>query len=226
MPKKYLVGLDFASIVRSAIPDQQTIETRQCPDICVGRISNLSKQSAWLPIDRVETPNEKAKLPSVILVLESPHKDEYRSDPLPANGTTGRHIRKFAGVLAQSLGVAEDSDLVILNAVPYQCSLGRSTKLFRSRVFRQAWVNGGSELFIARLKTWYREGDVIVNACTAGRPGKPLRDDVEDAIDCAFPFAGRARRRHPYCWMTAESVNQEWARASSMERRPSVVQVQ
>lgn len=215
MPEKSTDGLAFASVVLTVVPNWEVTEIRQCPDICAGPISKLSKQSAWVPTERAGTPDEKAKIQSVILVLESPHKDEYRGDPLPANGATGRQIRKFASELARSIGVTVDADLVILNAVPYQCSLGKSTALHRSAVFRRVWASGGLEFFLARLRTWYREGDVIVNACTIGGPGKPLRDDVEEGIETAFPSANRARRQHPFSWMTSETVRKQW------EKKPS-----
>ena len=101
----------------------------------------------------------------MILILESPHKDEFKGEPGPARGATGHAI---SSQLMNVIGLRQFSDygLILMNAIQYQCSLGKPTAKHRDTVFRRVWGSGGAEDFKDRLKTTYRPGDVIVNCCT------------------------------------------------------------
>lgn len=51
----------------------------------------------------------------------------------------------------------------------------------------------------SRLTHWYRDGDLVANACTVGKDGhRPLREEVEDAIADVVPDALRFKRYHPF----------------------------
>lgn len=153
-------------------------------------------------------------MPCIVLVLESPHIDEYGTKqpytPWPANGATGRHIRKRAGLLVPLGWNSFESQLHLINAIPYQCSLGQATRLYRSKVFREAWASGAREYFQERLQQIYRKGDLVVNACTVGKPGSSLRALVEAAIEELLPDALRSRREHPFRWMSDEAARRTW----------------
>jgi hypothetical protein len=111
----------------------------------------------------------------LILVLESPHTDEFdkNGDPIgPANGPTGMNIRKY---ICDIFGNGDQGYyLVLMNAIPFQCSLGVGTEHFRDAVFNAAWNNGaiGKNFFEDRLKKLLKKlqnkNVVIVNACTKG----------------------------------------------------------
>lgn len=75
--------------------------------------------------------------PKIILILESPHKDEYvtRCDecsrgckcglyasPAPARGATGRNIKQLLPMLFDKN--FEDYYVAFMNMIQYQCSLG------------------------------------------------------------------------------------------------------
>ena len=131
---------------------------------------------------------------TVVVLLESPHKDEYGSQNLarpiaPAVGTTGRKVREV--LLAMLLDYAgeflrADTRVIIANPVPFQASLhwvydrrantpyGR--KKIRDEVWKALWSFGPiREDFDVRM-AMYRP-DITINACTAS-----LRPMVSDAI--------------------------------------------
>lgn len=118
----------------------------------------------------------------LILILESPHTDEFdeNGNPIgPANGTTGYNIREH---ILDILGNGYKSyHLILMNAIPFQCSLGfslskkeKENKKRRDEVFSAVWDNDaiGKEFFEGRLKKLLDElqnkgkNVVVVNACT------------------------------------------------------------
>lgn len=162
----------------------------------------------------MQPPMRRTDVPCIVLVLESPHIDEYGLKqpytPWPANGATGRHIRKRAGLLVPPGWNSNETQLHLINAIPYQCSLGQATRLYRSKVFREAWDSGARAYFQGRLKQIYHQGVLVVNACTVGKPGPSLRALVEVAIEEVLPHALRSRREHPFRWMSDEAVRRTW----------------
>ena len=118
----------------------------------------------------------------LILILESPHKDEFdkNGEPLgPANGTTGRSIREH---IAKIFPNFSDYHLILMNAIPFQCSLGfplskkeKENLKRRDEVFGAVWGDFGKNFFKARLKKLLdklqknSKNVVIVNACTGAK---------------------------------------------------------
>ncbi len=205
---------DFERSVYRICPSPlSSFDRRECPDRFVGRISELAALRDWKAAAE-QPPIRRTDLPCIVLVLESPHIDEYGLKqpytPWPANGATGRHIRKRAGLLVPPGWNSNETQLHLINAIPYQCSLGQATRLYRSKVFREAWDSGAREYFQERLQQIYRKGDLVVNACTVGKPGPLLRALVEAAIEEVFPHALRSRREHPFRWMSDEAVRRTW----------------
>ena len=205
---------DFERSVYRVCPSPLTsFDRRECPDRFVGRISELAALRDWKAAAE-QPPIRRTDLPCIVLVLESPHIDEYRTKqpytPWPANGATGRHIRKRAGLLVPPCWNKNETQLYLINAIPYQCSLGQATRLYRSKVFREAWDSGARAYFQERLKLIYRQGDLVVNACTVGKPGPSLRALVEAAIEEVLPNSLRSRREHPFRWMSDEAVRRTW----------------
>ena len=129
----------------------------------------------------------------LILVLESPHVDEYRKDlrgptPAPAKGRTGSSIRRQLGSLLEFVRprLCEPLELLLVNAVRYQCSRGqlltfRRNSANRDRIFRHFFGTEPEAIgkeFRFRMSDYLKEGDVVINCCTAGVTKKPLRDLV------------------------------------------------
>lgn len=149
----------------------------------------------------------------LIMVLESPHKDEFKEGKAiaPAQGATGRNIGKCMERQHRHLpnlaSVASGRyRLVLMNAVQYQCSLGASpTSLFRDHVFRQVWERFGKQDFVGRLTKYLAgvENHLVMVCCSKGETVLPvgkaatLRDMVVEATHGLVGEGRLFRRPHP-----------------------------
>lgn len=168
--------LDFKAAVNDAlmffITDlfrSLTNFTNKCSD---GIIKYNPSDSTSIEITRFDANNinnfrNNAK--KVVIILESPHKDEYleKENPICANGKTGENLKNQLVNLLNNLGVAnQNTDIVILNAIPYQCSQGVSTEVLRDFVWLKCWYDFGYDNMLDLLKKI--SPDHIVNCCTKG----------------------------------------------------------
>jgi len=213
--------LDFEEMVRCALGREATagIHSLRCPDVYVGRLRDLPYQppsnhlGCWQLADSATARHGRPDFPCLVLVLESPHVDEFDPThcytPWPANGPTGRSIGRYASRLSALLDVPLDTGLVLLNAIPYQCSQGNGGggsewQQRRDAVFSYSWEQASTKaLFRARLRHWVRSGDIVVNACTKGLPRTKarLRDLVEAEMTKALDTTvTRFRMHHPAGW--------------------------
>ena len=158
-----------------------------CPDQYVGLIKDFKEDDKKTKDDFPVRYNIGVVENILILILESPHRDEFyaeavkdengtvihhKGDPIgPANGPTGRNIRKY---IAEIFPDFSNYHLCLMNAIPFQCSLGVGTEHFRYDVFQNAWADKhiGAEFCKKRLTDFLnalsRKNIVIVNACTKG----------------------------------------------------------
>lgn len=205
-----------------------------CPDQYVGKIKDFESVEDLKPEEKskndfhsrenifeVGTTNaiEKNILKAtniLILILESPHTKEFdkEGNPIgPANGKTGENIRKY---ITEILGSGyNEYHLILMNAVPFQCSLGVNTKYFREDVFKKIWSENGKQFFFDRLtgllNTLSDKNIVIANCCTKGynatndskiRPF--LWHLVQDSIETLTSDKGMEiqyfRTSHPSSW--------------------------
>ena len=202
--------LDFDSVVGRTISLQgQPFESRVCPDQCLGRIGDAINSSEFPVRSPIANRSDRAAL---LMVLESPHKAEFSGEPGPAKGFTGKMIR---GHLQESLNLEciQGMDLLLINAIQYQCSLGSPTDVYRDKIFRAAWSDGGMADFIGRVAAAWRPSDVIVNCCTKGSDSEvhePLRLLVETALRRALPQISPMRRMHPASWRDKDNIAKEW----------------
>jgi hypothetical protein len=144
--------------------------------------------------------------------LESPHIDEFIDTPGPAKGFTGEMIRKHLSEAYDLTGWLEYG-LILLNAIQFQCSLGSNTAVYRDRIFRATWIQGGRENFQSRLQASYRLGDQIMNCCTKGNDfeiNPPLRSLVENAIRQVNPTIQTIKRMHPAAWRDPAWRGKAW----------------
>jgi hypothetical protein len=102
--------------------------------------------------------------------------------------------------------------LILMNAIPYQCSLGYPTSRFRDAIFRKAWEGEGAALFVRRLTAYMRIDDVVANCCTRGCPSEEpeLRALVQLRLKEAFPELEPMRRTHPSSWYSERNRNAVW----------------
>ena len=202
--------LNFESIVMRTVSLQgRPFESRACPDQCLGRIGDAIDRTAFPMRGPIADRSDRAAL---VMVLESPHREEFSGEPGPAKGPTGQMIRSHIQESLNFEGL-QDMDLLLINAIQFQCSLGSPTKVYRDRIFRAVWSDGGMADFIGRVASASKPGDVIVNCCTRGNDFEiyePLRSLVEAALRRTLPQFLPMRRMHPASWCDKEKITKEW----------------
>jgi hypothetical protein len=115
----------------------------------------------------------------IIIILESPHTDEFKENKFQgaACGETGNKISKHLSEVLpeiynkQSISWNNAScnyDLLLVNAIQSQCSLGVTTEYFRDLMFIGLWFKDGKkENFKLRLRNLnLTANDIVINACT------------------------------------------------------------
>lgn len=204
--------IDFAAIAKRHLQRHRSaLEERRCPDQFVGVISEIERSGDFTC--RASASERPPNLPCVLLILESPHTSEFDASPGPAKGSTGRNIVRY---LRQVPGLQDKGDLglLLVNAVQFQCSLGRPTSEVRDAVFYETWASGGRADFESRLGTLYRDGDCVANCCTRGNSRNAadhLRTQVHRALTARLPVGtGLLRRNHPSFWHSPANRSREW----------------
>lgn len=143
------------------------------------------------------------------LVLESPHKDEYRINKVlqrtpnngalipqrPANGFAGNQIDHFIQnrPWIKRLSTSNIYEVFIMNAIQYQCSaydyiqgMKKTVRRLTDAIFLVMWNNtktGTTHFqsdFANRIKRY--SPDVIINACTKGTCVPDLQMEVANVI--------------------------------------------
>ena len=178
------------------------IQDGVCPDQCVGSIEDFGGNPTAFPMREPITRLDG--VPCVVLVMESPHKDEFIGDWGPAKGATGDRIRKYMGTIVAGLG-GQLSDLILVNAIQYQCSLGVPTHCYRDRIFDSLWKRGGAADFEKRLKAIYRPQDMLFNCCTGSDPRAGRRQLVTVAIRKSLGAVPLYSGPHPFGWISERS---------------------
>lgn len=202
--------IDFEKIVNRVVSLQgRPLEIRACPDQYLGKVAGFVE----VPLTEGRTPAQKrTSEPCILLILESPHKEEFVGEPGPAKGFTGEMIKQHLGTVL-GLPDLENYGLILVNAIQHQCSLGSNTTVYRDRIFRAVWSNGGAENFQKRIVSIFQVGDLIVNCCTKGNDFElygPLRNLVEVALKASIPNTESVRRTHPSSWFEAKQRGKEW----------------
>lgn len=181
------------------LPPEDVMAT-VCEDKSVGKITyngdrySFNEQTKF-KCDSVKSNVDRCAVRRLILVLESPHKEEYQNNGAqvePAKGRSGINIRAQLGeLLCVNLPELRDPfEVLLVNAVRYQCSQGcsqtsRASRSNRDRVFRAAFsaeAQAPGKEFGARMSDYVRAGDIVINCCTAGVTKAPLRDLVRDSL--------------------------------------------
>ena len=132
-------------------------------------------------------PNHKKYL-DLVVILESPHIDEFKSkakDRLenkyrPANGVTGKKFKEnFATIInnEHSSKLMKNNYIVhIVNSIQYQCSLGIKPIYFRDYVWLTLWKQENiRKSFRDRINTI--NPIIIINCCTQGKHTRGYKDN-------------------------------------------------
>lgn len=145
-------------------------------------ICTLNNKSGVERIDFVGNSDVEENV--IVIILESPHVDEYEGNmPIgPAQGKTGDNINKYLctildeAVQREILNVNSKFpkyDLVLMNAIQYQCSLGMDPILFRDYCFMKLWeteqiIESFHERLSLILKKYNNGHVILINGCTLG----------------------------------------------------------
>lgn len=146
------------------------------------------------------------KYKSIVIILESPHDKEFDFNNNvaigPAVGKTGENFSKwFCETMLKSMiinrcksGATQKKkskiksgiyNIVFMNAIQYQCSLGEETSSFRDQIFSKMWEKPEvKDCFKNRLKLY--KPNMIINCCTGGKSkskGSRLVEDYLKTID-------------------------------------------
>ena len=164
------------------------IKNEKCEDNLVATVKYINdewnfKQNNILSNDRIINKQNtiiKGKVNDrIVIILESPHKDEYSEQiTAPAMGTTGENINKYLLDILNKKIVKPQSDekeydVILMNAIQYQTSLGIDTEYFRDRVWLTLWNKEDlRKEFIKRLEGY--NADIVFNFCTNGSHKKDL----------------------------------------------------
>jgi hypothetical protein len=99
---------------------------------------------------------------------------------------TGKKICTHVHLIVPKERPSTQTQLVLINEIPYQCSLGVQKSPHRDADFKEVWHRGASDPATSSFAVVSGES-LVVNACKMGKGRPLLREDVEDAIDQTFP---------------------------------------
>ncbi|HEX8441939.1 hypothetical protein [Archangium sp.] len=164
----------------------------------------------------LEQVNRKPRLGGILLLLESPHSEEYDYDVMsgtmiPLEPLTGQRwrLRYLSLVLAAvadhwNLPNLTDVDVTLCNPIPWQASLARLLKVdklrtkIRDRIWLELWHLGFVRHHFAE-RVWEYQPGIILNGCTDA-----LKPNVYTFL-CRLGYAGQiAPTHHPSGWMYNE----------------------
>jgi hypothetical protein len=206
------------------------IENRRCPDALstctlgdMGEdkvnsmsLQTISKDGEETIYDLQSIPKVK-HTPKIILILESPHKDEYKVKhcskdsncsyrdyirPAPARGATGKNIKHYLPEIFASEKFY-GYKIALINPIQYQCSLGENNKELKNEIFcNLLGMSHYKSCFIERLKCVYNpQTDLLINCCTKGKN----RELVWDKIRFVLRDIGRGNIKFPLMQMSHPS---------------------
>jgi len=181
----------------------------------------------------------------VVVVLESPHRSEYRVGPFEPIGplrdplSRNRLHEYLPRVLSKIGGIEKDTDIVICNPVPYQTSMDRIMvgyqKLqspIRNAVWKALYTKGFQKDFESRITAY--KPSVILNACTGGKSKWGLKETVRKtlihlrAVEGVNSFRLITCSHHPSIWLVEPNfVEEKWflSRICGCPSVPGVCQV-
>lgn len=157
------------------IPSDAFDLSRRVPDCAKFIISNNEVLEVNKPLTE-ETIRDYKNKKKIIIILESPHREELASQMYPAKGRTGKNIKNFLQAYLQlnqwSNLDQKELDIIVMNRIPYQTSLGdyykgKLDKYIRSTIFLAIWKKKSIKKdFCDRLSKYANDDDLIINACT------------------------------------------------------------
>ena len=183
------------------------------------RICNNRYVNPRCDISRQQLQQQIQQDGSIVLLLESPHKDEYQHNHIncpkaPAMGQTGSRIDRWLGevlsiIRTEYIAAAPNEPelietgrhVILSNPIQFQTSLDAIHGQgiipgLRNSVWRTLWEQEHiQQCFLERLDTY--NPSLIVNACT-----RSLKIRVKDFVRVNFPEVPLYNIGHPSGWNT------------------------
>ena len=143
-----------------------------CPDMFVGLVDK--DKNLFCPLLTSYKNLKDWELPTIAIVLESPHIREYDFNgcPIgPAQGRTGTCLKQYIIKILESQNIRGQYKLLLIEAVSFQCSNGgeKINHTSRNQLFKIVWKCGGKRDFLSRIKLY--KPQILINACTGGKKG-------------------------------------------------------
>lgn len=164
---------------------------KKCPDQVIGILSFDTTINEWIIYEynnfilKEKRKENKRRIKirkkfnngRIIIILESPHVDEFEKKFIgPALGETGKQIDdKFVSKFNNFLQANKTNvnlkykkyEIILMNSIQYETSLGCVTNIYRDRVWLTLWSNKSiRRSFRRRIKKY--EANIIINLCTNG----------------------------------------------------------
>ena len=185
------------SSVQKIISDSPSFSSSLCPDQMVGSFSCdgnhgfvfqnsvTTKSAGGFLRQELSSLSPTGFDGSLVLILESPHVDEF--DPQthlpngPAFGETGANLNRYLMDILHDQQVFDLPQgtyrLILMNAVQYQCSLGEKPPLYRDGIFLSCWEKQEyRQSFCQRLQDVLERFSpcIVINCCTCGTHDQTL----------------------------------------------------
>ena len=152
---------------------------------------------------------EECDLPTIVLLLESPHEKEYdeNNNPIaPAMGSTGTNLDKYLCSVLSCIrhSIRNGSSRIILsNPVQFQTSLHmilhEMNREVRDAVWNALWCHPYiRNRFESRMRAY--NPYIIINACTGGENPRGLKRKVSDFLQEAQICGRIYKGSHPAGW--------------------------
>lgn len=182
---------------------------RCCPDQVIGYVKYTDKAPLtsvlWLEKQRRKAHAEFLEAydriqQSIVLIIESPHKDEFRDVGFvaPALGKTGEYLELYLPHVLEQLQRATDAKgkftIVLANTIQHQCSLGELPKVYRDKVWGALW-EGEKADFLERIAACRPK--FLIEMCTSS-DGRKLK--VQQALKERFSSLPIFETTHPSSW--------------------------
>jgi len=205
----FLSNNNFSVYIQPGIPAQVS----PCPDQHVGiyNKSGFKYLPSRINIDYQKSLSGALSIVNqlnnpVVIILESPHIEEFKVPLGPAKGTTGRlfenGIHNFHTLIQRSTIYSTISsffniDIIFINAVQFQCSLGnklnKANTIIRDNNWIQAFNNGFSQDVVDRIKAINPIS--VINLCTKGYLNMQLL--LHEVVKVYTPYTFGT---HPSTW--------------------------
>lgn len=218
-------------VVRNKNGNLNINEKRLCPDCFVAKIEiDINNNNGHIRYikDAVKNADSRSTMdselrsedyPIIAIVLESPHKDEYKGtvSPLLATNSSVRLRNYLLPMLYNfittiscqgsiySRGTREIENgiyrIKLINAVQFQCSLGgnlsdKHVQEIKNEIVCCCLKN---RIFANDFSNRLKDVSIIINCCTGQKDGKidGLQKNVQDIIDKKYPNKIRLFGYHP-----------------------------